>query len=73
MTSQRYVIRSSQLWRGSNGDHTDEPNDPPYLIVTATTDELSTSGRVAGQLQVCVANANPEDFPIGRVVTISVH
>jgi hypothetical protein len=49
-----------------------QAESPPYLIVTATTEELSSSGRVAGQLQVSIANGDPDFFSVGRVITIAV-
>src|SRR4051794_25381373 len=70
MESQRYVIRDSGLWNGP--DNLVQAKSPPYLIVTATTEELSSSGRVAGQLQVSIANGDPDSFPVGRVITIAV-
>jgi hypothetical protein len=70
MESQRYVILSSSLWNGP--DDRVQPESPPYLIVTATTEQLSSSGRVAGQLQVSIANGDPDVFPVGRVITIAV-
>ena len=70
MKSQRYIIRSSQLWNGQ--DERVRPDTPPRLIVTATTDELCCSNMVAGQLQVSIADGDPLTFAVGRVITIAV-
>ena len=70
MESQRYVIRSSELWNGR--EDRVEAESPAYLIVNATTEERSSSGRVAGQLQMSIANGDAESFSVGRVITIAV-
>src|SRR5437763_1622951 len=61
----KLIIRDAAQFPG-------DETTPPYLIVNATTDELAAPGRVSAQLQLSIANATAEQFPIGRTIKVEV-
>jgi hypothetical protein len=66
----KFVIRQSQY----HSAKTDEgkATGPQYLIVNATTHEIASGGRVAGQLQISMAGAKKSDFRVGKVIQLRV-